>query len=371
MLRDLWQEVCSFDNLFKAYWKARKKKTTLWYVKEFEKNLNENLLLLRSDLLLHSYRPEPLVNFIVRDPKLRTISKSTFRDRVVHHAVCNIIEPIFDTGFIYDNWANRKGKGTLQAVLRFNHFKRKVSRNFTRTCYVLKADVKKYFENIDHTILLKIISRRISDPRVLWLIRTILANSVLGGGGARKRGMPLGNLTSQFFANVYLNELDQFVKHRLKAPHYLRYVDDFVILHHDKSILEAYKKEIDAFLRAQLHLELHPGKSKIISLHQGVTFLGFRIFSRHRLLKKSNLRHMKRKLLKLQEEFHAGKQSYDDLYDFLEGWLAYAKQGKTYGLRKTLARECSIRLQNEVSAKEFDRFARITKSIRKPVGETS
>jgi len=154
MVRDLWNELCSYDNLFLAYQKARKHKTTKAYVVEFERNLNANLFQLRTELFLYFYNPKLLVYFIIRDFKIRKISKSDFRDRIVHHALCNIIEPIFDKSFIYDSYANRKGKGTLKAVERFNKFKRKVSKNFTKSCYIFKADIKKYFENIHHDILL-------------------------------------------------------------------------------------------------------------------------------------------------------------------------------------------------------------------------
>lgn len=182
MQRDLWQELCSYNNLEIAYKKTRKHKTTKDYVINFEKDLENNILLLRSELLLHSYSPKPLVNFIVRDPKTRKISKSDFRDRVIHHALCNIIEPIFEKGFIYDSCANRKGKGTLKALQRFDFFKRKVSKNDTLKCYVLKADIKKYFESVNHEILFKIVKKKIKDNKVLWLIRKILNNCI---GGAK------------------------------------------------------------------------------------------------------------------------------------------------------------------------------------------
>ena len=157
MRRDLWQELCSYENLILAFKKARKHKTAKDYVVEFENNLKDNLLLLRSELLLHSYAPKPLKTFIVRDPKTRKISKSDFRDRVIHHALCNIIEPIFEKSFIYDSYANRLGKGSLKALQRFDCFKRKVSKNNTRVCYVLKADIKHYFQTVNHEVLLNII----------------------------------------------------------------------------------------------------------------------------------------------------------------------------------------------------------------------
>src|SRR3989338_260109 len=176
MQRDLWQELCSCNNLELAYKKARKHKTTKDYVINFGKDLQNNLLLLRSELLLHCYNPKPLVNFIVRDPKTRRISKSDFRDRVVHHALCNIIEPILEKSFIFDSYANRKGKGTLKALQRFDYFKRKVSKNNTSNCYILKADIRKYFETVNHNILLSIIKKKIKDTRILWLVRKILGN---------------------------------------------------------------------------------------------------------------------------------------------------------------------------------------------------
>jgi len=177
---NLWQELCSYDNLKLAYKKARKHKTQKKYVIEFEKNLKTNLLTLQSELLLHAYTPKPLVTFIIQDPKTRTISKADFRDRVIHHALCNIIEPIFEESFIYDSYANRIGKGTLKAIERFDTFKRKVSRNNTRPCFILKADIKKYFETVDHVTLFSIIGRRIKDEKVLWLIRRIIESA--GGG---------------------------------------------------------------------------------------------------------------------------------------------------------------------------------------------
>lgn len=184
-IRNLWNELCSYENLELAYRKARKHKTTKGYVIEFEKDLKNNLLLLRSELLLHSYMPKPLVNFVIRDPKTRKISKSNFRDRVIHHALCNIIEPIFDKTFIYDSYANRIGKGTLKAIKRFDHFKRKVSKNNSQTCYVLKADIRKYFDSINPKILKNIIKTKINDKKILWLIDKILNNCIRGGANKK------------------------------------------------------------------------------------------------------------------------------------------------------------------------------------------
>lgn len=224
--KNMYNKLCSYENLELAFKKARKRKTKKHYVIEFEENLKENLLDLRNDLIFHTYKPKPLQTFVICDPKTRKISKSAFRDRIIHHALCNIIEPIFDKRFIYDSYANRKGKGVHKALERFDYFKRKVSFNGKKkmgyfdnndiTGYALKADIRHYFEEVDHKILLDILKKKIEDNKVIWLIKQIFNNHKSEFGG---KGMPLGNLTSQFFANVYLNELDQFVKHTLKSKY--------------------------------------------------------------------------------------------------------------------------------------------------------
>ncbi len=191
---NLYERIISKDNLLLAYKKARKGKTNKHYVMEFDENLHDNIEQLQIELALHSYQPRPLESFVVRDPKTRTICKSDFRDRVVHHALCNIIEPIFNKIFIYDSYANRKGKGTLAALKRFDFFKRKVARNGKQNGwfdnnqvkgYCFKADIRHYFEEVNHETLLQIIKNKICCKRTLWLIKQILANYRNGGGGRR------------------------------------------------------------------------------------------------------------------------------------------------------------------------------------------
>jgi retron-type reverse transcriptase len=327
---DLFDRLCSYDNLESAFKKARRRKTLKPYVIEFDRNLRENILQLQQELLSQTYRPRPLQTFILRDPKTRTISKSDFRDRVIHHALCNIIEPIFEKQFIYDSYANRKGKGTLKAIQRFDHFKRKASKNGTRACLILKADIRHYFDEVDCTILLNLLRRRITDGRILYLIKTILENY---RGTKNGRGMPLGNLTSQFFANIYLHELDRFVKHSIKVQYYIRYVDDFVIFGEDCNVLSKYQCEINNFLKQKLSLELHPDKCKVIKLSCGVNFLGFRIFYHHRLLRKVNLRKLWRNLVKFRELASSGDLSSEEISTFLAGWSGYALHAQTYRLR--------------------------------------
>ena len=265
--KNLYQEVYNLKNLILAYKKARKGKTKKYYAKEFEENLAYNLKILHDELKFQTYKPLPLKTFILRDPKTRKISKSAFRDRIVHHALVRIIEPIFDKIFIDDSCANRRGKGDLFAFQSLKKLIKQVSKNNTAPCFVLKADIKHYFQEVDNEILIKIIKRKISDEKVIWLVGEIFGN---GGGGRTGIGMPLGNLTSQFFANVYLNKLDYFVKHKLKAKYYIRYVDDFVILHSSKKQLEIWLSQINNFLKRELKLEIHPEKSRIISLSRGI-----------------------------------------------------------------------------------------------------
>lgn len=338
--KNLYNKIISFGNLFLAYKKARKGKTKKDYVIEFEKNLIKNLLQLHEELKNQTYMPKPLQTFILRDPKTRKISKLDFRDRIVHHALVRIIEPIFDKGFIYDSCANRKNKGGVLSLNRFEKFQRKTTNNLSREGYCLKADIRHYFQEVDHKILLEIISRRIKDEKIIWLIKRILANLPSGkwGGGRRSleaKGMPLGNLTSQFFANVYLNELDYFVKHKLKVKYYLRYVDDFVILYESREQLEKWKKEINIFLSSNLKLDLHPDKSKIVSLSKGIDFVGFRIFYYFRLLRIRNIRNILHKI----RAYKFGNLSKENILEIFQGWNAHAKWANSLKIRRKIARK--------------------------------
>ena len=338
--KNLYPKIYHINNLVLAYKKARKGKTKRSYVIKFEENLRENLLELQKELINHTYHLGPLKTFILRDPKTRKISKSEFRDRIAHHALVNIIEPIFDKTFIYDSCANRKGKGNIFAIRRFQKFIRKVTRNgkvkgwFNNNQvkgYCLKADIKHYFQEIDLDILLQIIRRKISDEQVILLIDKILNN--ISDIPIRK-GMPLGNLTSQFFANIYLNELDKFVKHKLKARYYLRYVDDFVILHSSRSQLKSWENTINNFLNKKLKIELHSDKSRIISLSKGIDFVGFRNFYYFKLLRKRNINNMKLLIERFKEEIITKEK----LLESFQGWNAYAKWANSYNLRKNIVK---------------------------------
>lgn len=329
--RNLFQKLCSFENLQLAFQKARKRKTKKAYVQAFEKNLANELYALQWELLTGIYRPGPLTTFTVRDPKTRKISASHFRDRVVHHAICNVIEPIFESRFIYDCHANRKGKGTSRTLERADLFIRKAGNG-----YALKADIRHYFDTVDHEVLLGILGRRIKDRQVMELIKVILENHRTETPG---KGMPLGNLTSQFFANVYLAELDHYIKHVLRARFYLRYVDDFVIFSKDRNELECWGAHIRAFLSTHLRLALHPDKTKILPIRSGVPLVGFRVFRHHKLPKRSNLRRFRIRLDRFKEDVAAGELTKEGLRARIAGWEGYAKMGDTFRLREQVRGE--------------------------------
>lgn len=360
--KNLYQRICSFDNLLLAWRNARKGKIQRPDIIAFEQKLVKNLLNIQNELITRTYQPQPLTTFPLRDPKTRIISKSDFRDRVVHHALINVIGPLLEKGFILDSCANQKGKGTHFALRRLEKFIRQVSKNgrpFTKGYpennvvkgFCLKADIKHYFHEIDHTILLTILQRKINDRKVIWLIQQILSNTspereremantlmkegVVGENLVSLQGMPLGNLTSQFFANCYLNPLDWFVKQTLKATYYLRYVDDFVILHESKDQLRTWKKEIESFLKTKLKIELHPTKSRITPLSEGIDFVGFKHFYYHKLLRKRNIRSMKKKLV----EYQQGKKTFTQCTESYQGWQAHAKWANTHKLRGIIKKE--------------------------------
>jgi len=340
--KKIYQEIYSIENLILAFKKAKKGKSKKDYIIYLESNLNKELNKLQSELKSKIYKPEPLKKFIIRDPKTRIIHASIFRDRIVHHAIINIIKPIFDKIFIYDSFASRDKKGTHKAVIRFKSFVRKVSENgslikkpFNSSSikgFVLKADIKHYFDSMNHEVLINIIKKKIKDEDFIWLIRTILNNFETSKSG---KGLPLGNYTSQFFANLYLNELDYFVKHILKAKYYIRYVDDFVILHKSKKRLEYYLRYIKDYLPC-LKIELHPDKTEIHALRNGITFLGYRMFYYHTLLRKRNIRYFINKFKKEIELYERKVISKEQLNNKLNGWFGYAQWADTYNFRKKI-----------------------------------
>ena len=288
-----FEDVISVENLLEAWKEFFRGKRSRKDAQEFQIHLMDNILSLHRDLATLTYEHGPYQAFRINDPKPREIHKATVRDRVAHRALYRVLYLFFDRTFIADSYSCRLGKGTHRAMKRFRVFAYRVSRNNTRTCWVLKCDIRKFFANIDHEILYRILEQHTQDEKTLWLIRKIVGSfySIVPGVG-----LPLGNLTSQLFVNIYMNEFDRFVKHILKVKYYIRYADDFVLLSHDKEVLRLAQERLSLFLCEKLRLELHPDKVFIKTLVSGVDFLGWTHFSSHRILRTSTRRRMFRRV---------------------------------------------------------------------------
>jgi len=265
-------------------------------VAEFSVDFLDNVLTLYAELKERKYRHGGYQVFKINDPKPRDIHKASVRDRLVHHAIYRILCPYFDRKFIFDSYSCRIGKGTHKAIYRFRYLGRIVSRNNTRTCWVLKCDIRKFFANINHEILKNILAKHIADKDVLWLFAQVIDS--FGIKGRPSVGLPLGNLTSQLLANIYLNDFDQLVRRELKAKYYIRYADDFVIFSESRNHLQEFIPRIADFLEENLKLSLHPDKVSVKTVGSGVDFLGWVNFSEHRVLRTSTKRRMLKKLKK-------------------------------------------------------------------------
>jgi len=326
---DLYPQIFEFGNLHLAYLKARRNKRYKREVLWFSARLEDNLIDIQNRLIWKTYRPSRYKFFTIYEPKQRLIAALPFMDRVVHHALCNLIEPIFERSMIRDSYACRRGQGVLAGVLRTTRFLRDAGRRWGRV-YCLKADVTKFFPSIDHKILKKIIRKRIACPDTLALIDIIIDST------ETDRGLPIGSLTSQLWANVYLNELDHFIKETLQIQYYLRYMDDFVVFHHDKQCLGVILEEIVGFLDEHLRLTLN-GKTQIFPIRpRCVDFLGYRIWPGHRLLRKANVRRVKRKFRKQARLYGQGLLSLETIRPGIASWLGHAQHADTWKLRRRI-----------------------------------
>lgn len=335
----LYNQICRWDNLYLAYRLARLGKRGRAPAAAFEFHLEENLVTLQHELLTQSYRPGPYHSFFIHEPKRRLISAAPFRDRVVHHALCNVIEPLFERSFCEDSYANRVGKGTHRALDRCQHYAR-------RFRYVLQADVRQFFPSIDHAILRRLLQRKIDDPDTLDLIDHILASGrdVLSEqytmrwfpgddllAVQRPRGLPIGNLTSQFWANCYLNSFDHCVKRELRCPGYVRYVDDFLLFADDKDKLWAWRAALEERLAA-LRLTIHPG-AQPRPVTEGIPFLGFVVYPTHRLVKRRKVVQTKRRLRRLTLAYRAGEVDQARVQASVRGWLNHVRYADSWHLR--------------------------------------
>ena len=315
-LAHTYDDIISAENLLAAWREFLSGKRKKVDVRKFQYNLSDNVQALHDDLVSLTYCHGRYYAFNISDPKPRNIHKASVRDRLLHHALYRTLYPFFDRTFIPDSYSCRVWKGTHKAMSRFKSFAYKVSKNNTRTCWVLKCDIRKFFASIDHQPLFAILEKYISDQNILWLLHQVVGsfssqNNILTflRKSECSSGLPLGNLTSQLLVNIYMNEFDQYVKHKLKVKHYVRYADDFVLMSHDKSELEKTLRYIEVFLCDQLKLQLHPDKVSITTVASGIDFLGWVHFPNHRVLRTATKRRMLRRTHGLQKE-DAVVQSY-------------------------------------------------------------
>lgn len=303
-----YNDIISLENLLLAWREFLVGKTKRKDAQDFQRNLMSNIISLHSDLQTKTYSHFPYQAFSISDPKPRNIHKASVRDRLLHHALYIKLYPFFDKKFISDSFSCRLNKGTHRALDRFRDLGRIVSKNNTKTCWVLKCDVRKFFASVDQSTLIKILEENIQDEGILWLLRRVISSFSSTKEGV---GLPLGNLTSQLLVNIYLNELDQFIKHKLKIKNYIRYADDFVVLNEDRDYLIQLIPKIANFLDQKLKLKLHPDKVFIKTLASGVDFLGWVHFFDHRFLRTATKKKMFRNLsAKEGEKRENAKASY-------------------------------------------------------------
>lgn len=288
----IFTDIVSLENLFVAWSAYRKGKRNRRDVQKFEFRLEDNIFQLHDELISGRYKPSSYHQFRITDPKSRIISKALVRDRLLHQAIYQTLYPAFDETFVFDSYSCRDEKGTHKAFQRLVTMTRKVSRNYTEPCWAIKMDIKKFFDSVDHEILLELLSKRIADQRLLGLLEQIVRSFEFSQG----KGMPLGNLTSQLFANVYMDPLDKFVKQIIIAKYYLRYADDFIILSPDQHELLGYLVEINIFLKGELKLNLHPNKVFLRKLSQGIDFVGYVALPHYRLPRRKTANRMLKKL---------------------------------------------------------------------------
>ncbi len=347
--KHLYPQVCSFENLYSAYLAAKKGKSAKAPVALFMRKREDEILALQEELKNKTYTPGKYHSFHIHEPKKRLISAAPFRDRVVHHALCQVIEPVWEQRFIHDSYANRVGKGTHRALDR--------AQNFTfNHPYVLQCDVRQFFPSIDHALLRAELARLIADQDILWLCDEILKSGVgilseeyemayFPGDDLfamnRPRGLPIGNLTSQFWANVYLNEFDHFVKRELKCAAYIRYVDDFLLFANDKATLQEWRRQVIEKM-AGLRLTLHEESAQINPTRQGIPFLGFRLYPNRRLLKTRRAIAYRRRLKYMAHQAQADWERFPKLNSSVQGWVNHVSAGDTWGLRRSILHEVRL-----------------------------
>lgn len=335
--KGIFEKIISPENLFLAWdnFKVGKQKKT--DVQKFEWELEQKIFQLHRELRGGTYKHHSYSSFYIRDPKQRHIHKAEVRDRILHHAIFTIINPIFEQTFIANFFSCRIGKGTHKGVSALEKMIRKTSKNYSQPCFILKCDIKKFFDTVDHAILMSILKKRIKDEQVQRLLKEIVSSfSSSYSDIFYTKGVPIGNLISQLFANIYLNEFDQFVKNELRIKNYARYTDDFVIVSENESYLQNILKPVGVFLKEQLALDLHPKKVSIRKHSQGIDFLGYIALPHYRSIRTKTKRRIFKKLRERVEEYKAGMISKDSLNQCLQSYLGVFSHADTHNLSQEL-----------------------------------
>ncbi len=359
----------TIEAVFDAYFDCRKAKRNSINQLRFEIDLEKNLVELHKQLCDGTYKIGRSVAFVVTHPKIREVWAADFRDRIVHHVIYNAICDRYYRRFIRDNYACIPGRGTHDGLRRISGFARSITRNWTRPAYFLKADVANFFNSIDRNILIALAERHVPEEWIRKLIRQVILHDPRANFSMRSpphlfgkvprhksllnapsgKGLPIGNLTSQFFANLYMDYLDQYVKHQLKAKYYGRYVDDMVLLHEDPSVLNAWYEKIDDFLQTNLTIHLHPNKKQLNFVDKGIDFTGFIIKPGRVYLRKTSLSKCKQKIKNWERNgLPVDTESLQDLSNSLNSYLGMLRQVNGYSERKAICQRVgSLFLQSD------------------------
>ncbi len=337
---NLFTKIVSAESIFNAWWLFKRGKGKRKDVKEFECHLEKNIFNLHRELLSKTYQHSEYSSFFIQDPKVRHIRKACVKDRLVHQIIYTALTEIFEPKFIHHLYSSRLGKGTHKGIEAQKTMLLKVSKNNHRPCWALKCDIKKFYNSVDHKILLSLIARTVKDNNLNWLITEVVQSFHFEG--TQGKGLPIGNLTSQVFTNIYLNEFDQFIKHKLHQKYYLRFADDFLTLSPNKSELEALLPLMQKFLADNLELTLHPKKLILKPFSQGIDFLGYVTLPNHRVLRTKTKQRMKRKLSKRIREYFSGEIDNYSMNQSLQSYLGVLSHANAYKLQQEIRNQYFI-----------------------------
>ncbi len=363
-IKGIFPKIYDFENLYIAALEAKKSKRFKDEVLKFNSNLEENLIIIQNELIHKTYKVGKYRQFYINEPKKRLIMALPFKDRVIQWAIYRNLYPIYDKQFIYDSYGCRVGKGTHKAADRLQYWLRQVDRK-QQKYYYLKLDISKYFYRVNHAILLDILRKKIEDKDLMWLLEIIVNSEDVPFGlpagmeadqcSDEERlfdtGMPIGNLTSQLFANVYLNELDQYAKHNLRIHYYIRYMDDIIILSDNKKYLHQVKEEIEIFLKEKLALDLNK-KTAIRPISCGIEFVGFRLWPTHRKLKKSGIKKIKKRIKTLQKAYRNGSMTFEKVNASMQSYFGIMKHFNSYNFKTKPLNETAFKRDEKPSNQE-------------------